>query len=469
MRQLLIAFFVFFHAISFGQVHKPALNKEELPAGNSMIHVPKIPLTRNWDDFNGGFKKGTFMPDFTLYTVDGKAVNLYKTLSETKNPTLLISGSLSCPYFRKNMADINTLSRYYQGRLNVFIIYVVEAHPQKGAMPYPELPDIDTINNRENIRLDQPASYQERKNRAAGLIERGLSTTVLIDGPGNEWWNHSGCATNNAYLLDSKGKIVAKDGWYQKSDKPDNMWCRIDELLGTQSGRCPGKEEQLPPFLRPSITKAGLPPDSALVDRRKSYDDSSPGKEYKGDMIPDFTLYTMKGKEVNIRTVLQAHNPVLLVAGSYTSPAFRQGIALMNALADYYGHHLKIFIIYTMEASPDIDPSPYRAKPEPEPENKQQNIHFRQAATYGQRKAMADTLISHIRCVPEILVDGPGNEWWQHFGPAANIAYLVDVNGIIAAKYPSFSDPRNNVWCDVDKVLKNESGRCKPVPPSKSR
>ena len=47
----------------------------------------------------------------------------------------------------------------------------------------------------------------------------GITVSVLVDEMDNPLWCTYGPAPNNAYLIGTDGKIIAKQGWYQ----PDEM------------------------------------------------------------------------------------------------------------------------------------------------------------------------------------------------------------------------------------------------------
>jgi hypothetical protein len=70
---------------------------------------------------------------------------------------------------------------------------------------------------------------------------------------------------------------------------------------------------------------------------------------------------------------------------------------------------------------------------------------------------------AHLSFTPTILVDGPCNEWWSHFGPAPNNAYLIDVTGKVRAKNGWYNKLPDNMWCSIDSLLGTSSGQCNAV------
>lgn len=227
------AVFVLSTTFSFAQTG-PALLEGDLPDDNSPICIEPIPQTKGWDDFEGGFKTGSHIPDFTFYTVEGKEVTLSTVLRETGKPILLVAGNFSCPVYRRHAKEIDSIASFYHDQLNVYVVYTVEAHPVAGTEAYPTIPVAEEQNEKDHIRIKQAGCYLDRRLSARRMRKHmGIATTIVLDGPGNEWWSHAGYAPNNAYLVNTKGVIVAKNGWFSS-----RMWCNIDHLLHTRSNHC---------------------------------------------------------------------------------------------------------------------------------------------------------------------------------------------------------------------------------------
>jgi hypothetical protein len=213
--------------------------------------------------------------------------------------------------------------------------------------------------------------------------------------------------------------------------------------------------------LLPSIGIASLPNDDDSVCAIPIYTGSFDSSGYQqGDTAHDFTLYDLNGEAVNFATVLNSGKPTLLVGGSYTCPVFRGKIADINNMVAIYGSSLNIYIIYTVEAHPINDPSPYSGSVWVPSANYTEGVLFEQPATYGERKALIDSMLDNYTINAPILVDGPCNNWWLNYGPAPNNAYLIDTNGIVVAKHPWFHRPPQNMYCDIDSLLGTASGNC---------
>lgn len=220
--------------------------------------------------------------------------------------------------------------------------------------------------------------------------------------------------------------------------------------------------------LKPRITDTTLPADTCSIENESIYTGDIDSSGYKvGDTIPAFALYTLDNKRVKIRCVLKKEKPVLLVSGSYTCPHFRRFSSDIDDIVDYYKDKLSVYLVYTLEAHPDIQRAPYATDADIEINvqriNHLQKIYYDQPKTYGERKATAQNMDRALDIDANILLDNPENDWWQHFGPAPNIAYLVDTNGVIIAKNSWFNDTAApSMWCSIDNLLGTRSGRCKP-------
>lgn len=225
---------------------------------------------------------------------------------------------------------------------------------------------------------------------------------------------------------------------------------------------CAGSYAQ--PYLKPSIGLASLPADNEPICNIPVYLGNYDTSGYAiGDTIADFTLYKTNGTPVHMQSVLQMHRPILLVAGSYTCGEFRSKVADINNMATFYSGLLNIIVVYTPEAHPNNDICPYTGTVFVGNQNIQDNIFYPQPTTYGERVAMVDTMNAHLTIIPPVVVDGPCNEWWTHFGPAPNNAYLVDTNGIVKGKAGWFDHPPENMWCTIDSFLGTNSGNCNNV------
>ncbi|HIA37613.1 MAG TPA: T9SS type A sorting domain-containing protein [Flavobacteriales bacterium] len=223
--------------------------------------------------------------------------------------------------------------------------------------------------------------------------------------------------------------------------------------------------------LKPSIGIGALPNDSDPVCTIVPRTQGNPWTPIAaGDTAADFNLYDINGVAMDLASILNSGKFVLMVAGSYTCPIFRNHMTELNAVAAQYGNQIECFVVYEVEAHPDGSPMPSSGQLNPT------NPKYPQPTTYGERKANLQDMLDGVGTgsyvpVPvniPIYIDGPCNEWWDYYdGP--NKAYLIDTNGVIFAYHDWFSNsnPPNsqatNIWCDIDSLLGVNSGGCSQV------
>lgn len=171
-----------------------------------------------------------------------------------------------------------------------------------------------------------------------------------------------------------------------------------------------------------------------------------------GAKIPDMTLFTPWGQLVRLRALSESGMPIMLVAGSYTCPAFRASTRALDDIYRKYHNDLAIYVVYVVEAHPASDANPYNDTTEPLG-NVNEGVLCRQQATYGERCKQAIQIKNSGWVAPQILVDGPDNAWWKIFGPAPNNAYVIDAEGRVAAKEPWFDNPPGSGEGMIQRVL----------------
>ena len=178
-----------------------------------------------------------------------------------------------------------------------------------------------------------------------------------------------------------------------------------------------------------------------------------------GDTAADFTLYDLNGEPFHLKDMLESGLPVVLVGGNYTCPVFRNKIPALNNLVDMYGDSVFFAVIYGLEAHPDVDISPYFGYVNTGAQNISAGILYRQPTTYGERLEVAEDMLGEINIEAPIYFDGPCNEWWAHYGPAPNNAYLIGTDGIVHAKHGWFNRYPDDMACDLDNYF---NGDCDP-------
>jgi len=226
--------------------------------------------------------------------------------------------------------------------------------------------------------------------------------------------------------------------------------------------------------LLPSIGIGSLPNDTDSVCPIVPRAQGNPWTQvHVGDTMADFTLWDINGDSVTLSEMLNSGKRVLMVAGSYTCPIFRNHMPDLNAVAAQFGNQIECFAVYEVEAHPTGSAQPSSGNLNPS------NPPYNQSNTYGERKSNLQDLLNGANGPPAgnyipvpvsvpIYIDGPCNEWWQYYnGP--NNAYLIDTNGVLFAYHNWFnnSNPPNgqptNIWCDIDSLLGVNSGGCSQI------
>ena len=210
--------------------------------------------------------------------------------------------------------------------------------------------------------------------------------------------------------------------------------------------------------LKSSIGLDELPADSTAICDIPNYLGSfEESGLQQGDTIPHFALYDIEDQRYDIDSLFALGKPVVLVAGSYTCPVYRDRLKDVKDLIDEFKDDVHFLIIYGIEAHPDVDISPYFGRVNTGNRNITEGVLFRQATTYGERKATASTMAADLDVEIPVLLDGPCNSWWSTFGPAPNNAYLIDTNGIVIAKHGWFNRLPNDMACDIRMYLYDEN------------
>jgi hypothetical protein len=187
---------------------------------------------------NSGLQNGDTAYDFTLFDLNGDSLNLATALSYGR-PVLLVAASYTCPVYRDMVPVINDIVTSYAGLVDVYIIYTVEAHPAIDTSVYFGFVQTGAANIAAGILYEQPDTYGERKAIVDDMLDSMTTLApVFIDGPCNNWWSTYGPAPNNSYLIDTNGVVFSKHAWFDRH--PENIYCDLDSLLGTNSGNCTG-------------------------------------------------------------------------------------------------------------------------------------------------------------------------------------------------------------------------------------
>jgi hypothetical protein len=182
----------------------------------------------NWEQL--GIQKGQPVPDFTLFSENGKVFNLSSELKKGQ-PIVLISGSYTCDVSRRNMETIKALYKQFEGQARFFMVYTIDAHPFDTSSPYSAEGKvwIARSNVRDNIKAAQPQTYKERVGLAhKWMTENSIAFPVLVDGPDNFYWKKFGQAPNMVYIITPSQDVYYKQAWFNQ----EKLAIQLESLEG---------------------------------------------------------------------------------------------------------------------------------------------------------------------------------------------------------------------------------------------
>ncbi|WP_394750572.1 TlpA family protein disulfide reductase [Spongiimicrobium salis] len=170
-------------------------------------------------------KKGILAPDFTIHSVEGDIFNLSEQLKKGR-PILLVNGSYTCDLSRRSLPKIDALYQKYGSKIDIFIIYTMEAHPMNHPSPYSRENSIwiRSENLRDSIAAKKPETYGERKTLSRQWKEKfKIQPKILLDNPENDYWTLYGQAPNMVYLINSEGIIIERQINFHRKKIEDKM------------------------------------------------------------------------------------------------------------------------------------------------------------------------------------------------------------------------------------------------------
>ena len=173
-----------------------------------------------------GPKRGEAAPDFKLERARGGTVQASELWA--LKPLLVTTGSYTCPQFRYVTTARRELVQEFQSELNSVVVYTTEAHPVGTPSPYFDREMVTEENEKEGILLPQPQTYEERLAGARRCRETlKMRSFVAVDQMDNAVWKAYGSSPNCAYLIDTHGKIVFRQGLFDAA----GMRAAIQRLL----------------------------------------------------------------------------------------------------------------------------------------------------------------------------------------------------------------------------------------------
>ncbi|MCJ8288434.1 MAG: hypothetical protein HRT58_00265 [Crocinitomicaceae bacterium] len=166
-----------------------------------------------------GLKVGDRLHDsLEVYTADGNKVKLNDLFnSDNSNPTVIVSGCLTCPVFLRTYAHTEAVYLDYKDKVNFYFLYKILAHP-------------------ENRGYIQAITIKERLAHTVEAKET-LKTTVpwLADPMTNEVSSAFGLTPNSEFLFDSTGQILYMKAWSDANELRKALTEAVGPSLKTTS------------------------------------------------------------------------------------------------------------------------------------------------------------------------------------------------------------------------------------------
>jgi len=151
-----------------------------------------------------------------------------------------------------------------------------------------------------------------------------------------------------------------------------------------------------------------------------------------GHLAVDFNLENLDGKSISLKE-LSSEKPIVMISASASCPIYRNVMFQVENLRKKYSDKIKVLLIYTLEAHPAIDPSPYTENGSGQwtlAVNVKERILVRQTSDYTARKQNAVAMAERYSLdSSSIFVDDINNSFWQNYGKFPNSLFLVDRSG----------------------------------------
>jgi ankyrin repeat protein len=169
-----------------------------------------------------GPRVGDQLPNLRLKTLQGEEQRLYDAFNA--GPALIVTSSFTCPKSRQRWPEVAALAKQFDTKLNVVIVYVIEAHPQNAVCPYKSVVDVTPENERDGILRNQPKTLEDRLELARDFKRYlRIDVPIYVDTMENVAWKAFGAAPNIAFVVDRDGIVQARQGWFDGPEFAKSM------------------------------------------------------------------------------------------------------------------------------------------------------------------------------------------------------------------------------------------------------
>ena len=194
-----------------------------LPVPAVMMALPMRPL---WFLARAGkLQVGDPAPGFDLPTLD-RTTRVRLSDFRGVKPVVLVFGSYTCPPFRNQVPQINSIYHKYKDHAAFYIIYIQEAHPS------------DRWQLESNIQADvvfsSPQDIGERSNVANACVRKlGIEFPGLIDELDDSTETAYTAWPDRLFVIDKEGTITYKSKPGPWGFQPDELETAVSQLLAT--------------------------------------------------------------------------------------------------------------------------------------------------------------------------------------------------------------------------------------------
>jgi Ca2+-binding EF-hand superfamily protein len=156
-----------------------------------------------------GLQIGSGIPDLSVYDADGEPVSLNELTGD--KPTVLVTGCLTCPVFRRTYAYTETVAADYGPKgVRFYYVYKALAHP-------------------ENLGYVRPFTLEERLMHIAEARQTlGTQVPWLCDTMDNDLKHALGNVPNGQFVFGADGKLAHMAGWADE----EALRAALSELVG---------------------------------------------------------------------------------------------------------------------------------------------------------------------------------------------------------------------------------------------
>jgi peroxiredoxin len=203
----------------------------------SRLPVPVVmmgfPVSSLWTLARAGtLQVGDPAPSFDLPALDGSGRVRLSDFRGTK-PVVLVFGSYTCPPFRNQVPQINSIYHKYKDRAAFYIVYIQEAHPS------------DRWQLESNIQADivfaSPESIGERGNVASACVRKlGIEFPALLDELDDSTEAAYTAWPDRMFVIDTDGIVTFKSQPGPWGFQPEHLENAMSKLFPASCRLSPG-------------------------------------------------------------------------------------------------------------------------------------------------------------------------------------------------------------------------------------